>query len=117
MIGFNQVDYTIDEIVIGFNQVDYTIDENTGTVELSVSVRGTGHMGDRCETPECHPDCQNEGVCSAPNTCDCSGTGHMGDRCETPECHPDCQNEGVCSAPNKMAISLRQKLESSLLTP
>ena len=26
-------------VVIGFNQVDYTIDENTGTVELSVSVR------------------------------------------------------------------------------
>ena len=26
-------------VVIGFNQIDYTIDENTGTVQLSVSVQ------------------------------------------------------------------------------
>ena len=30
----------------------------------------------------CSPTCQNEGICSAPNTCDCSGTGYMGDQCE-----------------------------------
>ena len=29
----------IHTVVIGFNQVDYTIDENTGTVLLSVSIR------------------------------------------------------------------------------
>ena len=32
---------------------------------------------------ECRPDCQNEGVCSAPNTCDCIDTGYMGDQCQT----------------------------------
>ena len=30
----------------------------------------------------CSQTCQNEGICSAPNTCDCSGTGYMGDQCE-----------------------------------
>ena len=31
---------------------------------------------------QCIPDCQNEGVCSQPNTCDCTGTGYEGNRCE-----------------------------------
>ena len=30
----------------------------------------------------CSQTCQNEGICSAPNICDCSGTGYMGDQCE-----------------------------------
>ena len=31
----------------------------------------------------CVIECQNGGVCSAPNTCNCSGTGYEGDHCET----------------------------------
>ena len=30
----------------------------------------------------CDPECQNGGVCSQPNICDCSGTGYEGQLCE-----------------------------------
>ena len=31
---------------------------------------------------KCVPECQNGGVCSQPNICDCNGTGYMGDLCQ-----------------------------------
>ena len=34
----------------------------------------------------CSPTCQNGGLCSAPNTCNCTGTGYMGDQCEILTC-------------------------------
>ena len=65
----------------------------------------------------CVPECQNGGVCSQPNICDCVDTGYTGDLCQMctllylagstkdgiyflAQCIPDCQNEGVCSQPN-----------------
>ena len=38
-----------------------------------------------CYSAVCDSDCQNGGVCSAPNTCNCSGTGYEGNYCETGE--------------------------------
>ena len=31
---------------------------------------------------QCDPECQNGGVCSQPNVCDCDGTGFTGQLCE-----------------------------------
>ena len=73
----------------------------------------------------CNPGCENGGVCSGPNVCECS-TGYEGDRCQTglcaqfqilhivpvpilihvavlffvAICNPVCANGGVCSQPN-----------------
>ena len=33
----------------------------------------------------CNPECDNGGICSAPNTCDCEGTGYSDDLCQTGE--------------------------------
>ena len=32
---------------------------------------------------ECAPDCQNGGICTQPNICNCSGTEYEGDLCQT----------------------------------
>ena len=71
----------------------------------------------------CNPGCENGGICSGPNVCDCP-TGYSGNRCHTrmlhisvahnvvgslndivnlfslANCDPECENGGVCSGPN-----------------
>ena len=41
-----------------------------------------GWMGEDCNQAVCSPICQNGGVCTGPNTCDCSATGYTGDQCQ-----------------------------------
>ena len=43
----------------------------------------------------CSPACQNSGVCSAPNVCNCS-SGYNGASCTYPVCSAACQNGGSC---------------------
>ena len=40
-----------------------------------------------CYSAVCDSVCQNGGVCSGPNTCNCSGTGYEGNLCQTGEFH------------------------------
>ena len=51
-----------------------------------------------CEDPICTTPCENGGICSAPDTCDCAGTGYTGATCTVPECVPACEN-GTCVGP------------------
>lgn len=52
-----------------------------------------------CRTPICNFPCQNNGNCTAPNTCSCMA-GWKGSFCETPVCSQDCLNGGTCVAPD-----------------
>jgi hypothetical protein len=60
---------------------------------------GYSGNGDTKCIPVCEPSCQNNGICSSPNVCNCS-SNYTGNLCQTPICEPTCQNYGVCSDVN-----------------
>jgi len=49
--------------------------------------------------PTCQNDCSNNGVCTAPDVCQCSA-GFAGDFCSVPVCQPPCSTNGSCTAPD-----------------
>jgi len=58
--------------------------------------------GGKC-VPQCTLMCDHGGVCTAPNTCNCTGTGYLPPTCSEPV-HPCADNNGGCDPHAQCAV-------------